>query len=181
MRAPGNCIDDKGCNRLEFIPNEMCTKEVWSAIKKTTKKIKRSHTNLSPYENEAGSSRQTSNSGSLPTQPERLIPVMMARYAEAYCLVCLALLYEVIMVSTVNKYVWVLRRENRNQNLPACQSCLTDKKTKNLNIRSLRPISATQIQSYVHAEISMEGNDDGLIAIYQLPIVDPSRDTSQWD
>lgn len=179
MRALGNCINDNGCNRLAFIPNEMCTKEVWSSIKKTTKKINRSHTNLSPYENEAGSSRQTSNSGSLPTQSERLIPVMMARYAEAYCLVCLALLYEVIMVSTVNKYVWVLRRENRNQNLPVCQSCLTDKKTKNLNIRSLRPISATQIQSYVHAEISMEGNDDGLIAIYQLPIVDPSRDTSQ--
>lgn len=77
------------------------------------------------------------------------------------------------MVSTVKSYVWMLRREGQNENLPVCHLCEIADKTMKLNVRSMRQISAAKIQYHVLEAIQSDLDYDGLISVWQLPIDGP--------
>lgn len=160
QKKAGNCFHHDLCTRLTFIPDEMCLNDL-AALN----------------ENQAGSSRQALNIKRLATQSGQMATVVKATYTNPTCLVCLALLYEVIMVSTVKKYVWILGENGRMESVPVCQFCVTSQQPMPIDIRSMRPISAAMIQFYVYEEIRNKLDHDGLVRVCELPINDPFFDS----
>lgn len=160
QKKAGNCFHHDLCTRLTFIPDEMCLNDL-AALN----------------ENQAGSSRQALNIKRLATQSGQMATVVKATYTNPTCLVCLALLYEVIMVSTVKMYVWILGENGRMESVPVCQFCVTSQQPMPIDIRSMRPISAAMIQFYVYEEIRNKLDHDGLVRVCELPINDPFFDS----
>lgn len=141
----GNCVSKSTCQNVVFIPDEMCPQQSLHTVQ--------SEEVMDPTDH-------TPNVASLPTQPDNLVAVVKEKYDEPACLVCLALLYEVLLISTVEKYVWLVKREEPEGKLPTCGSCwrgiepFEEEENIQVNIHMMRPISAKQVQRYVHEEVS---------------------------
>nr|CCA14968.1 AlNc14C7G976 [Albugo laibachii Nc14] len=152
--------NERICDKLVFVPNEMCMYDPWVAARSNP--LASAHSNpsrrqLFPWRKYLWpKTHQTSNVGILPTHPERGVTLVSATYDRVECLKCLALVHEVLFVSTVKRYVWMIKP---NKEAPSCncESIKTESELIYIDIHSLRSISAIEIYAHIHGSNSWIG------------------------
>nr|CCA26121.1 AlNc14C348G10881 [Albugo laibachii Nc14] len=95
---------------------------------------------------------------------------MFATFDTPECLVCLALLYEVLYISTFPNYVWMVEARE----VPRMCDCLDNtklpEKTFTHHYHSLRPVSSEEVESHVLGSI-----DEETIHLTFPPILEPNE------
>ncbi|CCI47018.1 unnamed protein product [Albugo candida] len=112
---------------------------------------------------------ETSSAGILSTHQGQVVTIVMATYHTDECLKCLALVHEVLIISTAKRYVWMI---DSNRESPACNCETIDERSRleNLDIHSLRAISALEVYAYIHLSDFWIGKLHPFnIAPYRLP------------
>nr|CCA19778.1 AlNc14C78G5194 [Albugo laibachii Nc14]CCA26759.1 AlNc14C410G11452 [Albugo laibachii Nc14] len=141
------------------------------------RKRERSELDVYPWKNEVVSSYQTSNSGSQNRQSEGLVTVVLATYHGSACLRCLALVHDVLLISTIKRQVWMVKREASIEDLRVCHSCADIKLIRILDILSMRSISAAEVQPYLRNEDITQEAINSLIPRHPIPTENHEMET----
>lgn len=111
---------DLNCDTLVFFPSEMCAYEEQrqrmlfygnpkTRGKKTKSTSKPTKSDSYPYKIDTGSSRSTSDTENLPNYSGRVDVIVLVQYENPICLACYVILNEVLLISTLNGYVWMVK------------------------------------------------------------------------
>ncbi|KAL0583385.1 hypothetical protein ABG067_006765 [Albugo candida] len=116
----GKCISTstfKACNKLEFVPNEICM-----------------HEKLLDFVSESTMSR--------PNHFGELATIVLVKYGDNTCLACLALRNPIIMASRIKSYVWMVKP---NRDSPWCACGVNTGLSFKRPMYFLRPLSAARV------------------------------------
>lgn len=116
-----------------------------------------------------------SNSRSILTDFIRVntVTIVAAKYKGESCFACLLLVHEVLLVSTLDNYLWMVERK---ENIPKCECNweATGKKIQHFKKGPLRPIPYDWAKSSLYLEVDFYPSEmsriDSAIELYRLPI-----------
>ncbi|KAL0584611.1 hypothetical protein ABG067_005634 [Albugo candida] len=110
---------------------------------------KRSVRERLPQTAEAGSSHSTSSIGSPTHKSDPKFPLLLVNYRTTECLMCLALVREVLVVSAHKKLVYI-RKPIKEAVTCNCEEIMMEIEVPSIN--SMLPIPATSIPEYIESE-----------------------------
>ncbi|KAL0590203.1 hypothetical protein ABG067_001848 [Albugo candida] len=161
------------CDKLVFVPDQICMYEHDTPLQSeqmlsagsthSRRELSWWHKYWKPK------TPETSSAGILSTHYGQVVTIVMATYHTNECLKCLALVHEVLIVSTVKRYVWMI---DSNRESPACNCAIIDEKSRleNLDIHSLRAISAIEVYAHIRGSDFWIGElHPSKITLNQLP------------
>lgn len=139
------CIGDSGepCTGFLFPSTEVCKDEKFYPITSTHSSEDEKGfsivANGFPAESSSQSNGKKTRLSILP-DPSRVVTVVGVKYVHSNCLACLLMLYEVLLVSTEDEYLWMVEHEEPTMNCD-CTWEKTGTRLEKFKMNPLRPVA----------------------------------------